>query len=285
MFGCHAYVTIPKAKRTKFDASSIRCRFLGYSDHKKAYRFEELDSGRVLVSRDAQFMEDVFDGGKRNNAPEDAPIDFQDDEEATDADSQQEEKTEETARDADMDSGNKRHQRTQSLEKAAQVPRAKRSTNYKRHQDLDEMSATTQDCPRFEAAYLMDSVGKIPTTFKSAMESDDASKWREACNSEFESLSKNETWELVPLPRGRKAISSKWVFKVKETVEGFVERYKARLVAKGFLQKYGVDFEGTFAPVAKFTSIRIILSSTSSCYIRWMSRPLFSTAFWTKRST
>ena len=56
------------------------------------------------------------------------------------------------------------------------------------------------------------------------------------------------------------AISSKWVFKVKETVEGLIERYKARLVAKGFLQKYGVDFQETFAPVAKSTSIRIILS-------------------------
>ena len=106
----------------------------------------------------------------------------------------------------------------------------------------------------------MDSVGEMPTTFKSAMESDDASTWQEACDSEFESLKKNETWELVPLPSGRKAISSKWVFKVKETVEGLVERYKARLVAKGFLQKYVVDFEETFAPVAKFTSIRIILS-------------------------
>ena len=64
----------------------------------------------------------------------------------------------------------------------------------------------------------------------------------------------------MSLPRDRKSISSKWVFKVKETVEGLIERYKARLVAKGFLQKYGVDFQETFAPVAKFTSIRIILS-------------------------
>ena len=80
------------------------------------------------------------------------------------------------------------------------------------------------------------------------------------CDSEFESLTKNKTWELVALSRGRKAISNKWVFKVKETAEGLIESYKARLVAKGFLQKYGVDFEETFAPVAKFTSIRMILS-------------------------
>ena len=62
------------------------------------------------------------------------------------------------------------------------------------------------------------------------------------------------------MPRGCKAISSKWVFKVKETVVGLIERYKARLVAKGFLQKYGVGFEETFAPVAKFASNRIITS-------------------------
>ena len=59
----------------------------------------------------------------------------------------------------------------------------------------------------------------------------------------------------MSLPRDRKAISIKWVFKVKETVEGLIERYKARRVTKGFLQKYGVDFQETFAPVAKFTSI------------------------------
>ena len=65
------------------------------------------------------------------------------------------------------------------------------------------------------------------------------------------------------------------MFRVKETTEGRIKRYKARLVAKGSLQKYGVGFEETFAPVAKFTSIRIILSIAaqySLCYIRWMSR-------------
>ena len=111
-------------------------------------------------------MEDVFNDGKRDDALEEAPIDFQDAEEATDEDSPQEE---EIAWDEDMNSDNKRHQRTQSLEKAAQVPRAKRSTNYNWHQGLDEMSPTAQECPSFEAAYIVDSVGEMPTTFKSAM--------------------------------------------------------------------------------------------------------------------
>ena len=60
-----------------------------------------------------------------------------------------------------------------------------------------------------ECAHVIDSVEDLSTSFASAMESSDASKWKEACDSEFESLTKNKTWELVPLPRDRKAISSK----------------------------------------------------------------------------
>ena len=64
VFGCHAYVHVPKEKRSKFDARSIHCRFMGYADHEKAYRFEEIKSGRVMVIGDAQFMENVFDIGR-----------------------------------------------------------------------------------------------------------------------------------------------------------------------------------------------------------------------------
>jgi len=57
------------------------------------------------------------------------------------------------------------------------------------------------------------------------MESSDASKWREACDSEYQSLTKNDTWDVVPLPAGRKAIGCKWVFKVKEKQDGEIDRY------------------------------------------------------------
>jgi hypothetical protein len=77
---------------------------------------------------------------------------------------------------------------------------------------------------------------------------------------EYNSLMVNNTWTLVPLPLGRKLVSCKWVFKIKQGVNGEVERYKARLVVRGFTQTYGVDYNETFAPVAKFTSIRCILA-------------------------
>ena len=117
------------------------------------------------------------------------------------------------------------------------------------------MSATAQD---FEAAYVVNSVGEMPTTFKSAMESNNAAEWKEACSLEMDSLQKNETWTLVPLPKERKVIGNRWVFRVNEIQDGEVERYKARLVAKGFAKKVGIDYEETFA-LAKFTPIRILL--------------------------
>ena len=74
------------------------------------------------------------------------------------------------------------------------------------------------------------------------------------------SLDKNEAWDLVEFPTGRKPIGSKWVFKKKLNAEGKVEKYKARLVAKGYSQVEGIDFGEIFSPVAKLTSIGLLLS-------------------------
>ena len=68
-------------------------------------------------------------------------------------------------------------------------------------------------------------------------------------------LNKNETWEVVDLPKGEKTVGCKWVFTIKYDADDNLERYKARLVAKGFTQTYGVDYSKTFAPVAKLNAI------------------------------
>eukprot|EP00253_Pinus_taeda_P002177 PITA_02177 len=73
-------------------------------------------------------------------------------------------------------------------------------------------------------------------------------------------LHKNEAWDLVELSAGRKPIGSKWVLKKKTNAKGKVEKYKARLVAKGYSQVSGIDFGDIFCPVAKATSIRLLLS-------------------------
>jgi len=83
-------------------------------------------------------------------------------------------------------------------------------------------------------------------------------------NLEHQALLRNETWHLVPRPKGKNIISCKWVYKVKRESEGSIDRYKARLVAKGYKQRYGIDYEDTFSPMVKAVTIRLILSLTMS---------------------
>jgi hypothetical protein len=77
---------------------------------------------------------------------------------------------------------------------------------------------------------------------------------------EYQSIVKNEVWEIVPRPKSKDVVSSKWLFKIKHVVDGSIEKYKARFVARGFSKKEGIDYEETFAPVAIYTSIRTIIA-------------------------
>ena len=85
-------------------------------------------------------------------------------------------------------------------------------------------------------------------------------KWKAAVDEEVRALAKNGTWEITDLPRGKKPVGCKWIFTVKYKEDDNVDRYKARLVAKGFTQSYGIDYQETFAPVAKLNTVRVLLS-------------------------
>jgi hypothetical protein len=77
---------------------------------------------------------------------------------------------------------------------------------------------------------------------------------------EYQSIIKNDVWKIVPRPKSKDVVSSKWLYKIKHVDDGSVEKYKARFVARGFSQKEGIDYEKTFSPVARDTLVRTIIA-------------------------
>ncbi|KAI0993507.1 Retrovirus-related Pol polyprotein from transposon, partial [Podosphaera aphanis] len=109
------------------------------------------------------------------------------------------------------------------------------------------------------AARSTPEINKEPKSIGEAFQQTDENRWREAINKELLSLDQNHTWDVTDRPLKRNVVGSKWVFKIKRNADGSIERYKARLVAQGFSQVPGHDFDETFAPVARYDSLRILL--------------------------
>ena len=83
----------------------------------------------------------------------------------------------------------------------------------------------------------------------------------------MDALNDNDTWDLVQLPAGKKAIGCRWVFTVKVNPDGLVARLKARLVAKGHAHTYGVDYSDTFSSVAKMSYVRLFISLAAHSWL------------------
>lgn len=88
--------------------------------------------------------------------------------------------------------------------------------------------------------------------------------WKDAMAEEYESIMKNDVWEVVLRPEGKSFATSKWIYKIKHGADGSVEKYKARFVARGFSQKEGEDYDEIFAPVARYTTIQYIIALAAS---------------------
>jgi hypothetical protein len=130
--------------------------------------------------------------------------------------------------------------------------------------DLDELKDPLRD--DFETAFPAEVIAgiQIPRTYKEATQGQYAEQWRAAMAEEMLSLHANGTFQEVVPPKGANLVSCKWVFTIKTTTDGALDRYKARLVARGFSQVYGQDYDQTFAPTVRMDTLRLFLAAVAA---------------------
>ena len=106
-------------------------------------------------------------------------------------------------------------------------------------------------------AMMSESVEVDPSSFEEVVQQP---VWVDAMVEEYDSIIKNSVWEVVSRLADKSVVSSRWLYKVKQAVDGSVEKHKARFVARGFSQVEGINYDETFAPVARYSSIRSMLA-------------------------
>jgi hypothetical protein len=91
--------------------------------------------------------------------------------------------------------------------------------------------------------------------------------WRDGMMDKYQSIMKNDVWDIVSRPQGNFVVTSKWIYKIKHIVDGSIDRQNMRFVARGFSQVEGIDYEETFSPLARYTFIHMIISPAT--YMGW----------------
>ncbi|GBE88792.1 Retrovirus-related Pol polyprotein from transposon TNT 1-94 [Sparassis crispa] len=281
VFGCKAYVHVPKEKRQKLDSKMFECMHLGFAANRKAYRLVHRVTGRIVESRDVYFDEGTevapsrvtIDVTPTQEAPdarpqllpsprpprptvEDVPDEDEDTPALLDVDDSDDEDDDDNA-DEDSDDDVPLPEITRCAATTTSSPGSRTAPFRSNAHGTDSENA--EEVGDAENAHKATSWDE-PQTYEEAMSRPDAARWKAACAEELHAFVKAELYDEVERPQNRKVIDCKWVFKIKRGPDGEIEKYKARLVAKGFTQVEGLDFNETFAPVAKFASVRTLLA-------------------------
>ncbi|CAI7873684.1 unnamed protein product [Closterium sp. NIES-53] len=277
VFGCMCMALVPKHLRhNKLGAKAIWAVHLSMAQNSKGWLLWDPFTKKFLVSRDCKFMENqMYKDWKAENEAKigmrfgevkssgledvELPLELSSSstttrqssfvnggEEAKDAEEEEEEVQQVSERAPTLPS------RTTSAPRIRVTPQQR--------QGLPLIVGDDEESDYEECAFAFFSPVEMPgepATLKEALESSDAEEWKKAMDSELKSIEENGTWEL---PEGRKAITSKWLFKIKSDADGNIERFKSRLVAKGYQQKEKVDYKELFAPVVKPTTLRTLLA-------------------------
>ena len=313
VFGCLCYAHYKDRSKDKFSPRSRRCVFLGYPHGKKGWKVMDLESKKMIISRDVKFDENTFPFATSQSQSSSTPFptiigsDWSWTSLACDnvtpfhelggasvtpphTRSSTDTETPLSPVSApspmplsDTDAVHRDSLMTASDIAAPSLGRGHRVRKPPSHLH-DYVCHTVQVHPpssrpsigssgtRFPLANYVTyqhfssshskflgaiTAGVEPHSFNEAMQDP---HWRQAMQTEIEALERNGTWTITDLPPGKKPIGCKWVYKLKYKSDGTIERHKARLVVRGDTQVEGLDFDETFAPVAKLVSVRLFLT-------------------------
>ena len=220
VFGCTGFAHVPKDERKKLDSKARKCIFLGYGSETKGYRVYDPERRRVFHTRDVIFHE------FSNYSIEEEPSATKEEE---------------------------NHERLVEFDYSLEEPVQDEESKLELRRSTRERKP-----PNYYGEWV--TISNSEMSVKGAMIRSDKIEWQVSMRNEMKSLQENNVCDLVELPKDRKAMGSKWVFKPKTNTDGSVERYKARLVAQDFSQKFGSDYDETFTPVVTFESVRTVIS-------------------------
>lgn len=265
IFGCLCFCLVPSDLRQKLDPKSITGVFVGYAEHHKGYNVLLAD-GRILVSRDISFNESKLGTECVSvSLPSSSEREYTDNSDTeTDEDSVdqgnddimpliQPKTRSERYRDRNKSNQESLHSQMQYTSSGAVDLSSLRQQILNEDASIVALTAKTIGPDKL--------VVVIPQTYEEALNSPESSEWKQAIFSELMSIEENNTWNVVDKPQDKlvNIVSSKWVFTVKNNIDGTIERFKARLVARGFSQKHGVDYFDTFSPVLNKKTFRFLL--------------------------
>lgn len=296
-FGCPVMVHIPSEKRTKLDPKSRKMIFVGYDLNVKGYRCADMNTRKVMVSRDVKFIESsvecvtsemdleledissesersVYDSLSDSEGPSlsdsEGPSNRDDGETIEITDDSVVNEINELANELANASSNAINNSNDTVMeenddpsdknyKPSRNPQVSTSDRTLRFRNFFSHLAEEIDFALYTGEVFLDDEPKSVSEIKNR---NDALEWNNAMKEEFDALIENETWNIVDLPKNARTIKTKWVFKLKRDSDGNIVRYKARLVAKGFTQRYGIDYGETYAPVVRYSTIRFLIAYT-----------------------
>ncbi|KAJ1686716.1 hypothetical protein LUZ63_018106 [Rhynchospora breviuscula] len=277
VFGSKCFVLDESPKVTKFDAKSLTGIFVGYSNTSKAYRVYLPTSRVVIESINVKFNENANEKTEEGNSI----VDIQDGATTQEIEFQPKDELppvileEPLNRDDDNLIGGENHEENTIDTTQDETPHDETHPISQPVHEPPEMLREVSSHPLSNVigdpregvrtrSGLNQMIGYCafvsqlePKSFK---EANVDPNWIVAMQEELNQFERNQVWELVPLPSGKQVIGTKWVYRNKLDEIGNVVRNKVRLVAQGFKQQEGIDFEETFAPVARLESIRMLLA-------------------------